>query len=452
MPSPAFYSLWRREKGEHGGGDAVFSRAVCQSPSHGKWLCMTFSAGPPLSLTAVPAAGGCGCCEGGAAAADLVMRLCGLFLNAGLWRQCLFRAREDGGLLSTWSSSDRLGALFRAGESGYGGKKRKKIEIGYHSNERVTCCFAVLDSLYGFCGGGGSAVGCGRGDTFSRALETISSQVKDSEPCKKVVKELNREADRLEQLWRKAFLSGFPSTQEWCRMADMETRLFRRIAESRGQEKREKVVFLSELEDDGVITHEETEAGFAALRRLMWVSKTAIDSLDDFIAGAELPLPSSPDGDSYEKLLAWKSKPESSLSYAMDHDPLVNGRLEETLQCCWDDGVLGLLERTVSRISRERRFLLVRHYADRQVEEAERLSRLPYLTPEQWCWFQKREHDRENLERSTVDLLTVALLFWNKGKETREAPLMEETFRYWISTPERIAQVWREKLRKEEKR
>ena len=63
--------------------------------------------------------------------------------------------------------------------------------------------------------------------------------------------------------------------------------------------------------------------------------KTAIDSLDNFIAQAELPLPSSPEGDSYEKLLAWKLNPESSLSYKIDHAPLVNGRLDETLQRCW---------------------------------------------------------------------------------------------------------------------
>lgn len=89
---------------------------------------------------------------------------------------------------------------------------------------------------------------------------------------------------------------------------------------------------------------------------MMWASKTAIDSLDDFIAQAELPLPSSPEGDSYEKLLAWKLNPESSLSYKIDHDPLVNGSLEETLQRCWSGEVLGLLTDTVHRISRERRF------------------------------------------------------------------------------------------------
>lgn len=57
----------------------------------------------------------------------------------------------------------------------------------------------------------------------------------------------------------------------------------------------------------------------------MWVSKTAIDSLDDLIAGAELPLPSSLDGDSYEKLLAWKLTHEYSLSSMLRNDPLVNG-------------------------------------------------------------------------------------------------------------------------------
>lgn len=291
-----------------------------------------------------------------------------------------------------------------------------------------------------------------RNDTFTRALEKIGSQVKDSSSCKKVVKELNREADRLERLWREAFMSGAPTTQEWCRMADWDVQLFRKIAESRKQGKKEEMVSLSELEDDGVITHEEAEEGFAVLCRLMWVSKTAIDSLDGFIAGAELPLPSSPDGDSYEKLLAWKLNPESSLSYVMSHDPVVNGRLEETLPYCWNDGVLELLEGTVSRISRERRFLLVRRYADRQVKAAERFSKLPALTPEQWCWFQKKEHDREALERSAADMLTMALLFWNKGEGEVSDPLMEETFLYWISAWERVARVWREKLRKEEER
>ncbi|MCC8147519.1 hypothetical protein [Akkermansia sp.] len=289
-------------------------------------------------------------------------------------------------------------------------------------------------------------------DAFTKALETVGRRVKDSASCKEVAEQLNREADRLEQLWREAFLSGFPSTQEWCRMADVEARLFRKVAESREQEKKEEIVFLSELEDDGVVTHEEAEEVFAALRRIMWVSKTAIDSLDSFIAGAEQPLPSSPDGDSYEKLLAWKLNPESSLSYVMDHDPLANGGPEEMLQCCWNDGVVGLLENTVSRISRERRFLLIRHYADRKVEEAERLSRLPSLTPEQWCWYLKQEHDREALERSAGDILTVILLLWKEGDEKEDDPLMEETFRYWVSAPERAAQVWHEKLRKEEGR
>ena len=284
-------------------------------------------------------------------------------------------------------------------------------------------------------------------DTFTKALETIGSQVKDSASCKKVVEELNREADRLEQLWREAFLSGFPTTREWCRMADVEARMFGKIGENRKREKKEEMVSLSELEDDGVITHEEAKEGFAALRRLMWVSKTAIDSLDGFIAGAELPLPASPDGDSYEKLLAWQQNPEFSLSHVMDHDPLVNGSLEETLQCCWNDGVLGLLEGTVSRISRQRRLLLIRRHADRKVEEAERLSRLPALTPEQWCWFQKQGHDREALERSAVDLLIIALFFREEGD-----PMEEEAFRYWVSAPERAAQVWREKLWKEEGR
>lgn len=291
-------------------------------------------------------------------------------------------------------------------------------------------------------------------ESFIRTLETIVSRVKDSVPCKKIAEQLNRKADRQEKSWREAFMSGSPTTQEWCRLAHAEVLLFRKLAESRKQEKKdEEIVSLSKLEDDGVITHEEAEELFAALRRLLWMSKTAIDSLDGFTAGAELPLPSSPDGDSYEKLLAWKLNPHSSLSYVMDHDPLVNGGLEETLQGCWNDGVLELLEGTVSRISRERRFLLIRHYADRKVEEAERFSRLPPLTPEQWCWLQKREHDREALERSVGDTMIIALMLWKEGDEKEDNdPLMEETFRYWVAAPERAAQVWQEKLRKEKGR
>lgn len=115
-------------------------------------------------------------------------------------------------------------------------------------------------------------------ETFTRALGTIGSQVKDSSSCKKVVKELNREADRMEKAWREAFMSGPPTTQEWCRVADVDVQLFRKMAESRKREKKEEIVSLSELEDDGVITHEEAEEGFSALRRMMWASKTAIDS------------------------------------------------------------------------------------------------------------------------------------------------------------------------------
>ena len=235
-------------------------------------------------------------------------------------------------------------------------------------------------------------------------------------------------------------------------LVDLDASVFLEVLEDFAASVLLDVFSLSELEDDGVITHEEAEEGFSALRRMMWASKTAIDSLDDFIAQAELPLPSSPEGDSYEKLLAWKLNPESSLSYKIDHDPLVNGSLEETLQRCWSGEVLGLLTDTVPRISRERRFLLIRCYADRQVEMAERFSRLPALTPEQWCWFQKREHDREALERSAADLLTIALLLWNKGEREESDPLMEETFRYWVSASERVAEVWRKKLRKEEGR
>lgn len=78
------------------------------------------------------------------------------------------------------------------------------------------------------------------GDTFTWAIELISSRVNDSSSCKKVVGELSREADRVEKAWREAFMSGEPSTREWCRIADAEARLFRKMAESRKQEKRRK--------------------------------------------------------------------------------------------------------------------------------------------------------------------------------------------------------------------
>lgn len=289
-------------------------------------------------------------------------------------------------------------------------------------------------------------------DAFARAVETISSRVKDSASCKKVVEELNREADRLEKLWRKAFMSGEPTTREWCRMADAEVRLYRKLEERWEKDGEEKTVSLSELENDGVITHEEAEEGFAALGRLMWVSKTAIDSLDDLIAGAELPLPSSPDGDSYEKLLVWKLTPEYSLSSMMRNDPLVNGRLEKALESCWNDGVLEMMKDAVSRISRERKFLLIRRSADRKVEETERISKLPPLTPEQWCWLQKQEHDPQLMGNSIGDLLTVFPLLLKQDEGEKADPLEEETIQYWMSFPARRARVWREKLRKEEGR
>lgn len=77
-------------------------------------------------------------------------------------------------------------------------------------------------------------------DTFTKAVEMVGSRVKDSPSCKKAVKELSREADRLEKAWREAFMSGEPSTREWCRMSDAEVRLFRRIAESRKQKKKRR--------------------------------------------------------------------------------------------------------------------------------------------------------------------------------------------------------------------
>lgn len=104
--------------------------------------------------------------------------------------------------------------------------------------------------------------------TFARALEMINAQVRDSASCRKVVEELNREADRQEQLWREAFRTGEPTTREWCRLADADVQLFRKLAESREMEKKEKMLSFSDLENEEVITHEEAQEGFAALRRL----------------------------------------------------------------------------------------------------------------------------------------------------------------------------------------
>lgn len=55
------------------------------------------------------------------------------------------------------------------------------------------------------------------------------------------------------------------------------------------------------------------------------------------------------------------------------------------------------------------------------------------------------------MERSVADMLTIALLLWKEADEEEDS-LKEETFRYWVSAPERAARVWKEKLRKEEGR
>lgn len=103
--------------------------------------------------------------------------------------------------------------------------------------------------------------------------------------------------------------------QEWCQIAEFEAENFKKSLTDKGKKDQDKLVSLARLEEEGVISHQEAEKAMAALRRLLFVSKTAVDSLDDFIAGASLPLPASPDGDSYEKLVAWKLDPDNSLSY-----------------------------------------------------------------------------------------------------------------------------------------
>ena len=176
-----------------------------------------------------------------------------------------------------------------------------------------------------------------------------------------------------------------------------------------------------------------------------------MDSLDDFIAGASLPLPSSPDGDSYEKLVAWKLDPGNSLSYNMDHDPICNGCVEKALEYCLNDRIMELLYGALTRACRERRVQLIREHADKRVEEAERLSRLPPLTPEQWAWIVKQEHGQEFLERTLADMIVAALFMMDERREEEDGtPIIDETSRYyWIETPEKIARMWREKALRE---
>ena len=290
-----------------------------------------------------------------------------------------------------------------------------------------------------------------KNDVFSQALEMIGTRIKYSTSCREVTEELSREADKQEKRWREAFMSGAPTPQEWCQIAEFEAENFKKSLTDKGKKDQDKLVSLARLEEEGVISHQEAEKAMAALRRLLFVSKTAVDSLDDFIAGASLPLPASPDGDSYEKLVAWKLDPDNSLSYQMNHDPICGGCVEKTLEYCLNDRVMEFLYGTLVRACRERRAQLIREHADRRLEEAERFSRLPPLTPEQWCWIVKQGHGQEFLERSLADMIVAAIFMMGERKEGEDGtPVIDETSRYyWIETPEKIVRLWKEKALRE---
>ena len=59
-----------------------------------------------------------------------------------------------------------------------------------------------------------------KNDVFSQALEMIGTRIKDSTSCREVTEELSREADKQEKRWREAFMSGAPTPQEWCQIAE----------------------------------------------------------------------------------------------------------------------------------------------------------------------------------------------------------------------------------------
>lgn len=289
------------------------------------------------------------------------------------------------------------------------------------------------------------------------ALGTVGDRVRDSASCRKLTEEWNQQADREEKRWKEAYLSGCPTPREWVRMAEFESQEFERVFENQeferiGNAKEKEDVSLTQLEDDGVISREDADQAFAALRRLLFVSKAAVDSLDDVIARAEFPLPSSPDGDSYEKLLAWKLNPEYSLSGEMERDSLANGSMAEALGYCWNAGVMENLNGVLDRMRSERKGRLVRRHADRKVEEAERLSKLPPLTPEQWCWFIKQTLQQESIECFTDDMLTLFFLWKGVENEPEESSLRAACRYFYQEVPDKVVRVWKEKVRQEEGR
>ena len=108
-----------------------------------------------------------------------------------------------------------------------------------------------------------------------------------------------------------------------------------------------------------------------------------------------------------------------------------------------------MLEEVLYRTEEERINQLIRLHADRKVEEARRLSRLPSLTPEQWCWFWKQEQSHEILASFDMDVSLIMCLCPREkvGGEDGDYPFSEgreAAFRYWLSVPDRITRVWKE--------
>lgn len=247
-------------------------------------------------------------------------------------------------------------------------------------------------------------------DRPERLMEMAAAEIEDSASCRKAAEQLNAEAGRQEKLWREALMSGSPTPQEWVQISEAEARKFKKMMLAKKAELWKLPLWLDALEENGSISHEDSALARSALDKLFLAPQTALNSLESFMDRAALPLPPSPDGDSHEKLLAWKVSPENSLFHAMNTDLVVNRSLEDMLKSCWGDGAMEMLEEVLYRTEEERINQLIRLHADRKVEEARRLSRLPSLTPEQWCWFWKQEQSHEILASFDMDVSLIMCL------------------------------------------
>ena len=286
-------------------------------------------------------------------------------------------------------------------------------------------------------------------DRPERLMEMAAAEIEDSASCRKAAEQLNAEAGRQEKLWREALMSGSPTPQEWVQISEAEARKFKKMMLAKTAELWKLPLWLDALEENGSISHEDSALARSALDKLFLAPQTALNSLESFMDRAALPLPPSPDGDSHEKLLAWKVSPENSLFHAMNTDLVVNRSLEDMLKSCWGDGAMEMLEEVLYRTEEERINQLIRLHADRKVEEARRLSRLPSLTPEQWCWFWKQEQSHEILASFDMDVSLIMCLCPREkvGGEDGDYPFSEgreAAFRYWLSVPDRITRVWKE--------